>query len=1007
MGIWTSGLLWAAGSVAGQDLEQRYQYVAGLAERGLHEQVAKEASALLAEHPGHGRAPFTRYRLAEALFALRRFDAARLEFERLDALRDFDFAVEVDFRRGLCARELGDLDGAEGPWGEVVAAGEGYLRWPALALLGDANLRTGELDAATAAFERLLGAEGAADHGSDALHGLVWCQFRREQGDALAERAGQFLARFPGDPRRAEVWFVLGESELARGRAQSALEAYGQVTAGPHAPAALRGTAFAHSALGQPALAAAAHGRLLELFGDGPLAPEAALHCAVEHLRAGEPALALAGLDDPRVPGGPGTQAWRARCLLALGRADEACAAAELGLRANPPEELRASLEWLIGDGLREQGRASDAAAAYERGGGEYGWGAAAAQYLAAGRPADTLRLGRQLADFPAAAAARQGRLWIAEAQFALGDHRAASDSFADLLPGATEPTEATRLRLRLTWSQFLDGDWAAARTAAAEVLAGGASGDEEAQALYLAGRAAEEAGDGSAAAAPFERYLQRFPAGPWATEVAVRLAAQRPGPEGEAWLERAARTPDEFGRRAQFDLAERLAARGETARAAATYGALLASAAGPLAAPAEFGLAWCELELGRAEDCRARLLRLLEFEGLDPELERSTLELSVFAARAAGDADLARAAFEGWAARGPQQERLLAAAQAAAAALVAADRRPEAQKLMRGAAAQATEPELRAALGLEQAWLELDQGQRDAARQTLEQVRVLAPQDPGLAEASFFLAQAYFEAGDDDAAAALYALALPLAAPEWRAELHYGYGFAELRRGADAAAAEQFAALLAVAPGHVLAGETQFLLGEALARAGRTAEAMAALETQLAAHPRHAVRAKALFRLGGLALAAGQPQRAAEVLAELVRDQPQFEARIEAECLRGTALAQLGQGRAARACFERVLEWDGAGGLPSPFTARARLALGRLSRDEGDLDGALSEFLKVAVLAADPEAVAEALWWSSEVLAEQGHAAQARARLEEAAARHPATVYGARAAEELAAPTR
>ena len=62
----------------------------------------------------------------------------------------------------------------------------------------------------------------------------------------------------------------------------------------------------------------------------------------------------------------------------------------------------------------------------------------------------------------------------------------------------------------------------------------------------------------------------------------------------------------------------------------------------------------------------------------------------------------------------------------------------------------------------------------------------------------------------------------------------------------------------------------------------------------------------------------------------------------------------------------------------------------------------ALSEFLKVAVLFAHEEEVAEALFRAGEVLEAQGHLAQARERFAEAATNHPETTYGDRARRRL-----
>ncbi|MEO0652876.1 MAG: tetratricopeptide repeat protein, partial [Planctomycetota bacterium] len=111
---------------------------------------------------------------------------------------------------------------------------------------------------------------------------------------------------------------------------------------------------------------------------------------------------------------------------------------------------------------------------------------------------------------------------------------------------------------------------------------------------------------------------------------------------------------------------------------------------------------------------------------------------------------------------------------------------------------------------------------------------------------------------------------------------------------------------------------------------------------------------------------------------------------------------------RQARAAFGRALEWDfipgtdDAPGGPTVISARARIELGKLAAARSELDTALSEFLKVAVLFAHDEEVAEALFRAGEVLEAQGNAAQARERFAEAASRYPETPFGDRARRRL-----
>jgi len=127
------------------------------------------------------------------------------------------------------------------------------------------------------------------------------------------------------------------------------------------------------------------------------------------------------------------------------------------------------------------------------------------------------------------------------------------------------------------------------------------------------------------------------------------------------------------------------------------------------------------------------------------------------------------------------------------------------------------------------------------------------------------------------------------------------------------------------------------------------------------------------------------------------LKREPHFENLAEAELARGRACAELGRARAARQALARVLSVAG----DSVLGARAHLALGGLALAERDREGALAEYLKVAVLYAAEDEVAEALYRAGDVLAAQGKTAQAEDRWREAAA-HSNTEYGALAARRL-----
>src|SRR5687768_6091178 len=101
---------WLAAAQSGAD--DQYAYVAGLAEKGLHDRVVKEAESFLREHSGHPKSALARYRLACALFELHREADAATHFRELAQRSGFEFAAEVQFRLGQCELAAGRCDPA-------------------------------------------------------------------------------------------------------------------------------------------------------------------------------------------------------------------------------------------------------------------------------------------------------------------------------------------------------------------------------------------------------------------------------------------------------------------------------------------------------------------------------------------------------------------------------------------------------------------------------------------------------------------------------------------------------------------------------------------------------------------------------------------------------------------------------------------------------------------------------------------------------------------------------
>jgi TolA-binding protein len=971
------------------DADERYQFAAGLFDKKLYEMAAKENAAFLKQFPDHPKAPLARYRLGCSLFELKRAAEAEPHFRALAGQEGFEYRAEVALRLGQCALQAGRFDEASSML--EVARARDYLKAPATFLLGETEFRRQRFPEAAARYREALEADPKGELARECEYGLAWCAYRTGQHDEAVQRIQRFLRERAGDPFVAELRFLLGEAHLEAGRAEPALQAYRSVPEGPFHDGALRGAGFARAALGDARGAADEFGRLLELHPKSRFAAEASLHRGIQLLKAGDaPAAreALAAAGD-----GPEALYWSAQAESRGGDREGALKTLDRALRAKPPAELAERLQVARGDVLFELGRGEEAARSYERSGSDYALQAAAVASLKEGRTADAARLARQLLQaHPSSRYVPEAHLVIGEALFAEKKYAEAEEAF-----GAAGDT--ARAVSRTGWCRFLANDFPGAAGRFAEVGKRFPDAPEAAEAAFLEGRARLSANDPEGAARAWKRYLEKHPKDERRAEALLALARLERGEVGRARLELLLRDHGDgpHAARALYELAESLYQEGKREPAEARFRELLErSGKSELAPAARYGLAWCLFDRKAFAEA-GDLLRLVTRpdSGATDDLRLSALELSIWAEHKAGRADAAVEAFRAFAKLCPDEARRLKAAKTAALALKETGRLDPARALYEELLRTVRDPQVGAQVRVETAYLALDQKKTDEAEVLVREAAKAAPEAPEVAQAFFFVGEARFESGDDGKAVPLYQLAARKGPVADRAL--YKEGFARLRMKDTKGATLSFASFVERHPKSDLFGETLFLLGEALFREGRFDEAVPPLERLRKEFPSHDAMPKALFRLG-LALARLDRWSDAEaVLADLARRFPKFENLTESELWRGRALAVEGQARGAREAFERVVARD-----RGVLAARARLELGRLLRAAGDTEQALSEFLKVAVLYAHEEEVAEGLLGAGECMEQLGDSARARGQYQEIVTRYPKTGAAAAAKKRL-----
>jgi TolA-binding protein len=994
------------------EADEAYQVLAGLCERKLWDLAAREGRTFLERWPRHARAELARYRLASALWELGKKDEAAREYAALERARNFEFAPEVAFRLGQIALEAGDAAKAADAFERALAGNRDYLVRPATFLLGEALFRAERFADAEQRYTALVAQDPKAEHSRAAECALVWCAFRQGHHEQAVERALAFersRQREEGAGELiSEVAFLRGESLLALGRADEAAEAYRAAISGPQADSAQRGLGFALSAAGDHAGAARAFRELCERFPESRHAQEGALHAGIELLRSGDAERARAALEDPRIEATPEALYWLAQAQRQSGEAQASIATLDRALRGKPERELAGRLQAARGDALSDLGRSDEALESYRASGGDYGLYAAAVAALNSGRSEEAVQLAKQILSTRQDSAYRTDAMLVAgEGLLALGRHAEAERAFQQIVAVDPQSEQASRAALRAAWCRYLAGDFGPAAEAFEAVLQRYADRPQAEEALYMAGLAREAAGEAPAAVQHWSRWIDRYPNGEKRAEVLLGLARLEPGEQGAQRLSQALAASPEgaAAEEALFRLGDALAAKGDSKGAAQAYERLLTQNPESTYAPgASYALAWLRYEAGDVPGAESALRPVLANAQAPEDLRLAARELAVWCKSKQSDAPGAAQAWQELARECRDDQRVLAALKGALGACRASKDGATGGTILQIYLDRVRDGGLAAEALVEGAWLALDTGEKDIAESAVRTAARIAPKEAlagpcgaALAEAAFFVGEARFADGGVDKASELYALAAPHAQGELAARVAYKQGFVALQRGDLEQAEQAFGRLIAEHADSELYGESLYLLGEARYRRGDwrgTLEPLAKLAESL---PRHQCMSKALLRLGLAQGQLGAWRECEAALSELLSRERDFPQAPEAQLWRGRALAARGDARGARGAFEATVAAD-----RGELGAQARLEIGNLARAAGDLDAALSEYLKVAVLYAHEPTVAEALCLAGDCLAEQGQRDAAVARYREVLASHPDQPAAARAKERL-----
>lgn len=1003
-----------------------YNFIAGLFEKGLHDQVVVEAARFLKERPNHPRIALVRYRLGQSLFEQKKLKEAAAELAKLEPTPpDFAFATEVSFRLAQCALARDEFAEAARRF-DAIAATDHYLAPAAAFDAGEAHFRAGAYAAAAKAYGKASNSKDA-EYAKSGLHGLCWALYKAGEFAMASDALQLFLKRHPQDGAVTEAWFLLGDCRMKQGQPAEALAAFQKVGSGEWFDDALSAAGFAAAAQNDDGRAAQWFLRLEQAASDSPLLAEARLHAGIHLQKAGRDDEAAAVLDRllgataADAPGSIAAEAcwWRGQVERRRAGAKPAVAFFERGLAARPAAELQQRLQLARADALFDAGEFDAAKQAYALAGGgsEDAAYSAAVAALNSGDHAGAAKQARDVLQ-------RHGNgRHVAGAQLVLGEALFAQQQWQEALTAFEQAARASgdgpegkatlrpRALSRAGWCAFKLARHADAAQHFGALLSEFPQDERAAEAAFMAGRSLLRAGNAEAAETALAQCVQQFGKGEFGDDARYDLAQVKRALKKDAEADRllaqlaggGGKVDPALARRAALETAETHAAAGRHDEALKTLAPLVGDEQAPLDVrrTALYAQAWSQNALGGAAEARTALERLFatqtEKSPLPKELALPALELAATVARATKDGVGARTAWQRLVELAPDAERAPEVALVAALALDEADDARGAAALLGDALQRFPRWAGRERLVYQRALCLQACGETAKANELLAGIADGKGDGALAAQAAFELGEQAYARGDFAAARVSYAKATRDDSPVADAAL-YKSAFAAFEQKEFGEAARLFQEVATRFPKSELCGESRYLAGEALFRAGDYQAAATQLAAFLEQHPKHEHRANALFRHGVAQGELGQLDGCFDALTRLQREKPDFPLKAEADLWLGRALLARQRTNDALAKFDAVLQADR--GL---LAARAHLGRGDALQAQGRVDDALSEFLKVALLFDTPAEVARALWCAGQLLEQQGAIDKAKDRYAELVAKHAGTAEARNATRRLA----
>ncbi|MFO7871160.1 MAG: tetratricopeptide repeat protein [Kiritimatiellia bacterium] len=1004
-----AGVLGATAAFA-DEAEDRFNFATGLLIKKEYELAVEEFLSLLKSHPDCKQADAAYYRMGDALDKLGREKDAAGAFLKIVT----DYPESDKFPRA--SYRLAQITAADDHSAAAVYYSAVVKKEPEHSLAGSAAFWSGEeyfkaenYTMAAEAYRTVLKDYPDSEYAQHALYSLGWTLYRLERYGPAAKIFSGFLERYPESDLIPDCKVKLAQcltetEEYSRAQAvfEDVLEAGGEI--GHEARTGLAWCLYRRNRLKE---SAEMFTRAALKLGKSEKAATCLFNAANALMEMENYAEAVRKYESiaencSGTPLADEADYWRACCLLKLERFREADALLK-GIRAEGPlKDKKPEILYTSAEAKFALENYKDAARGYKTVAGKFpdhplADEAAYGLMLAlekSGKIKAAEAAGRQFfTRFARSETAPSARFALAEYRFRLGAYEESLKDFRAFLKESRDANLAGDAHCKIGWCLMRLDRPAEAFEHFLKSVRDCPGSRSAAEAAYMAGQAAEAAGQTEKAREYYSDCVKKFPSGEYSLR--SRLATALLDIDGERYAEGLKKVDSFLKNNPENPLVDyAYVYRGEALAGLKRYSEALEAYAEvkkkrtEAAVDAAYGSAWTLRRMGK-HDPAAEAFSDVAGTG-SPKAENAAfwycrcLEDAGKTGRAAGE-------YGSFLSRYPESERSDEAAYRRALCTSRAEKHEAAREMYRSFLKKKPDSSFAPYAVYDLGWLNMEKGNSEEAEKYFTALVRDYPESGLIPDVSFRLGEIEYEKKHYARAVSCYRKTAGADVP-FADKVLYKLGWAYRRLGKQSEAADTFSRLAREFPQSEFRAEARYRAGKALQTLSRYDEAVA--EYRKAVSKEFAQRA--LFGIAECRRLAGKHKEALTAYAELEEKFPDGEFVLQAHLGRGHSYRVLGAFKDAIEAYKSVVK-----ATDTIDAARALMGIGYSHYAQDSWKEAAKAFLKVDILYGYDEVKPEALHMLVKSWQKAGKTEKADKYRSELFKRYPESEHAARVKEE------